>query len=114
MSPRLAQEPCQPGQVDGGGGEHGPAFAIEVAGDDVDGIDQPRGKTAEFLGTGAHASVPDCPRGGGKVERELSDRLGLDSHDARHPFGRELLRRGQQLLLAAKALKRSPSHCPFG
>ena len=44
-------------EVDGGTGEHHTAGTVEVAGDDVDHIDQPCGRAAEVLRAGAEASV---------------------------------------------------------
>ena len=77
-------------------GEEGTAFLIEVAGKDVDDIDQPTGQRAECLRAGADAPVEDCPRRVGEVARQLANGLGIDAAAMGDRLGRELHDRGFQ------------------
>ena len=69
----------------GGGGEHGPAGAVEVAGADVEDVDQPRGHRAERRGGGADAGVDGSGRGAGQLVGHAADRVGVDAAGRRPP-----------------------------
>ena len=78
-------------EVDRGLREHGPALAVEVAGDDVEQVDEPLGRGAELLGRDPHAAVADPGARRGEVARERARLVGRDTRDGGDTLGREVL-----------------------
>ena len=78
-------------EVGGGRGEHESALAIEVAGDGVQGDDQPRHEAAELLGTGADAAVRDRRGRIGEFTGQKTDIFRGDAGVLRRAFGREVV-----------------------
>ncbi len=74
--PRLAPGVAGAG---GGRGEHGPAGAVEVAGEHVEHVHQPRREGAELGGGRADAAVDARGGRGGQLAGQPSDGVGLDA-----------------------------------
>ncbi len=73
----------------GGVGEHGSPGPVEVAGQHVEDVDEPRSERSECGGVGADASVDGGRRGSGEVACERERRLRRDAGEGRDPAGRE-------------------------
>ncbi len=97
---RRAQAGERPGQ---GLGEHGPALAVEVAGERVHHVDQPGGQRAELLVAGADAAVDGGPLRRGQLARQPADGLGRNRAEPGHRFGCELAGELAQLVDARDA-----------
>ena len=72
-----------------GEGEHGPTRPIEVAGDQVEGVDGPGRQRPERHGVGADAAVRDGGGGGGELPGEAADVVGGEAGDGGHGLGGE-------------------------
>ena len=70
--------------------EHRAALDVEVPGEDVDHIDQPRRERPVLLGARADAAVDRGTLGGGEVAGHPANRVGVDAADRRDRLGREV------------------------
>ena len=75
-------------------GEHRPSGAIQVAGDDVQDVDQPLADPAEGLRRKAHAPVTDGAFRARELTGHRGDFDGVDSDLRRHPLGSVALDQG--------------------
>ena len=73
-----------------GVGEQRAAGAVEVAGEDVEDLDQPRGEGAELLRAGADTAVDRGGRRRRELAREATDRRRRNRADLGHRLGREV------------------------
>ena len=76
-------------EVDRGPREHRATRTVEVAGDDVQHVQQPRREAAELLHRDADAAVRDRGLARGEVARDLPDDGGRDAGGALDALGRE-------------------------
>ena len=81
-----------------GGREHHPARTIQVAAQDVDGVDQPRRGRPELGRGGADASVDRSGGRRGDLAGHPANRVRTDARRHRHPLGRERCDRGDELV----------------
>ena len=81
-------------------GEHGAAGTVEVAGEHVEHVDQPRGERAELGGGGADAAVDARGGRGGELAGQPTDQLGVEAGGRGHDLGGERRRRLDDLVEA--------------
>ncbi len=85
---------------DRGRGEHRPAWTVEVAGADVEHVDEPAGDRAELGGRRPDASVHGGPRRGDQLPGETPNRRRLDTGDTGDLVRTECCQRRTQPLQA--------------
>ena len=98
--------PLRVGRARGRAREHRPAHAVEVAGERVEHVDQPRGQRPELLRAGADAAVHRRARGARERARHALDRRRRDPGHVGHRAGGEVRRQRQDLVDAGEVVDR--------
>ena len=98
VAARLADHGEHRHDVDGRGGEHRATRFVEVAGDGVEGDEQPRAQPAELLSAEPDPSVEHGPRRGRQLAGQPADGVGIDPSGGGGGLGRETCGRGAQVV----------------